>query len=154
MTTIRIWPVQRISERVLGPTLGPVEMVAPASPNDWAAWVASMNTSATVTARPRSGFWLFGAAGEAVEADGGEGVGSPLSLPLSVGECRQFGFSLGEGFLDDAAVYAGELSPQFEDRFVQAGLDHQIATLKHVLLVGRGDLSEAVQQSVQPAQRV
>ena len=111
-----------------------------------------MNTSATVTALPVSE--PSEPAGEGVEADGGEGVGSPLSLPLSVGECRQFGFPLGEGFLDDAAVDAGELSPQFEDRFVQAGLDHQIAGLKHVFLVGGGDLSEAVQQAVQPAQRI
>jgi hypothetical protein len=44
--------VQRISERVLGPTLGPEERVTPASPKLGAARLASMKISATVTARP------------------------------------------------------------------------------------------------------
>ena len=52
MTTTRIWPVQRISDNVLGPTLGPEETVAPCCPWDWAVRWASMNTSATVTALP------------------------------------------------------------------------------------------------------
>jgi hypothetical protein len=48
----------------------------------------------------------------------------------------------------------GELSPQFEDRFVEGWLDHQIAVLEDVGFVGRGDVAEPVQQAVEPAQRV
>jgi hypothetical protein len=48
----RIFPVQRISERVLGPTRFPDERVTPASPLVGAARVASTKTSATVTALP------------------------------------------------------------------------------------------------------
>jgi hypothetical protein len=50
----RALPVQRISERVLGPTRGPEERVTPASPKLGPARAASTKTSATVTARPVS----------------------------------------------------------------------------------------------------
>jgi hypothetical protein len=52
VTMRRTWPVQRISDNVLGPTRGPEETVAPCCPCDWAVRWASMNTSATVTALP------------------------------------------------------------------------------------------------------
>ena len=53
-TMTRTLPVQRISERVLGPTLGPDDSVTPASPKLEAGMAASTKTSATDTARPVS----------------------------------------------------------------------------------------------------
>jgi len=107
---------------------------------DWAARLASMKISATVTARPDS-------------------VSDPpvrLSMQIEVrasarrcpcpwwGRTGEFGFPFGQGFFDDAAVDTGELTPQFEDRFVQVGLDDQVATSEGVGLVGRTDFPESV----------
>jgi len=52
-TTLTL-PAQRISERVLGPTLSPEDVVTPASPWLGAARAESTNTSAITTARPDS----------------------------------------------------------------------------------------------------
>ena len=48
----------------------------------------------------------------------------------------------------------GDGSPQFVDRFVQRWLHHEIPVFEHVLLVGGGDVTETVQQAVQPSQRI
>ena len=98
--------------------------------NDSAARLASMKTSATVTARS---------------------VPDPSELPVRVSmqmevkasarrcPCPWWGRT---GSSPSRAVRAfsmmrpsipGRCSPQFEDRFVQAGLDHQIPVLEHIL---------------------
>ena len=93
-----------------------------------------MNTSATVTARPR--LPLLRRFRSGVQADGGQSVGPALPLPL-IGQDGKFGFPGGECFFDDAAIDSGEPSPQLVDRFVQVGLDHQIPIgIEHIRLIG------------------
>ena len=130
---------------MLGPTRGPDERATPVSPRLAAAWLASTNTSATITALPEPSLSVAVRESRQIET---KRVDLSLALTL-VGNRREQVFSAPYGPLQDLTVSPWRLAPESVRARIEAGLDDHVAILEARLLIDRIQPAHSIEQAIE-----